>query len=129
MHGNDSKTIQPYISAADMSAESIFLIFAGSDTTSTTLAGAFLYLAHNPHAYRKLAKEMRETFQSLEDIRTSPSLRSCRYLHACIYETLRLSPPVGWAMWREVCQCGTPLKRCPYPSQNRHWNLHVRSIP
>lgn len=116
MQGKDSETTQPQFSAADMSAESIFLILAGSDTTSTTLAGAFFYLAHNPHAYRELAKEVRRTFTSSEDIRTGPSLRSCRYLHACIYETLRMSPPVGWPMWREVAQGGTPLNGAHIPA-------------
>ncbi len=101
---------------ADLSAESIYLILASSNPTSTTLIACFFYLAHNPDAYCKLAQEVRKSFNSSEDIRTGQSLRCCRYLHACIYETLRMSPPIGWPMWREVGSGGLRLIRDYIPA-------------
>ncbi len=35
-----------------------------------------------------------------------PELASCRFLHACIDEALRMSPPVGSALFREVVAPG-----------------------
>ena len=109
MQAQDHSTAST-ISADEISAESIFLILAGSDTTSTTLAATFFYLAHNEEAYTKVAHEIRKAFDSVEDIRTSHALQSCRYLHACIQEILRMNPPVGWPMWREIESGGLPLQ-------------------
>lgn len=108
MQGQGSETTEPK-SVLDLSAECIFLILAGSDTTSTTLAASFFYLSRNLHVYAKAACEVRENFDSVEDIQTGPQLQSCRYLRACLYETLRMSPPVGWPMYREVEQGGAQL--------------------
>lgn len=66
------------------------------------LASTFFYLVHYPDAYIKLAHEVRTTFPSIEEICTGRQLSSCTYLRACIYEVMRISPPAGGAMWREV---------------------------
>ncbi|KAI2629912.1 cytochrome P450 [Hypoxylon sp. NC1633] len=49
-----------------------------------------------------LATEIRSTFTSGVDIQGVQKLSSCRYLRACIDETLRLSPPVTSTLWREL---------------------------
>jgi cytochrome P450 len=82
--------------------ESNLLIIAGSDTTSTALAGAFFYLVHNPDKLEKLTEEIRDTFEELEDIHSNPTLNGCTYLRAVIDEAMRLSPPVGGILPREV---------------------------
>ncbi|KAL8792649.1 MAG: hypothetical protein Q9195_004777 [Heterodermia aff. obscurata] len=89
-------------SSQELWSESKFLIVAGSDTSSTVLASALFYLARYPNAYAKLEEEISIRFATLEDIHTGPKLTSCAYLRACLYETMRLSPPAGGAMWREV---------------------------
>ena len=94
----------------ELMGESATLIVAGSDTTSTTLAGVFYYLSQNQGgAYERAAAEVRSTFASLEDIRIGTKLATCSYLRACVEETLRLSPPTGSALWREVSQGGTVI--------------------
>lgn len=46
--------------------------------------------------------EIRSTFSTSADIRGGPRLSGCRYLRACIDESLRMSPPVPGTLWREA---------------------------
>ena len=89
-------------SMAELWAESKFLIVAGSDTTSTVLATLFFYLTRYCEVKKKLYEEVRTIFPSLEEILMGPKLLSCIYLRACIDEAMRMNPPAGGAMWREV---------------------------
>lgn len=93
-------------STPELWGESNLLIIAGSDTTSTALASAFFYLVHNPSTLEKLSKEITSTFSDLEEIHSSPPLNSCTYLRAVVDEAMRLSPPVGGILPREVLHGG-----------------------
>ncbi|KAI1390248.1 cytochrome P450 [Hypoxylon trugodes] len=81
--------------------EAILFITAGGTTTATTMSALFFYLSRNPKCYAKLAAEIRSTFESSNDIRSGPQLSSCKYLRACIDETLRMSPPSLTTLWRQ----------------------------
>ncbi|EKG16119.1 Major facilitator superfamily [Macrophomina phaseolina MS6] len=94
------------LNAAEIRAESATLVVAGSDTSSTTLAATLFYLSSNPHAYDRVRQEVRSAFGSVDEIRIGPKLNSCSYLRACIDEALRMSPPAGGALWREVLPGG-----------------------
>ncbi|KAI1329411.1 cytochrome P450 [Xylariaceae sp. FL0255] len=72
------------------------------DTTTTAMSALFFYLAHYRDVYNKLAMEIRQKFDDEPEIRNGPQLASCRYLRACIDEALRISPPVGGTLWREL---------------------------
>lgn len=89
--------------------ESNLLIIAGSDTTSTAMAGTFFYLAHNTAALQRLISEIRASFDDVEEIVTGPRLSSCTYLRACIDETMRLTPPVAGALPRKVLPGGLTI--------------------
>ncbi|KAF2742470.1 cytochrome P450 [Sporormia fimetaria CBS 119925] len=89
--------------------ESNLLIIAGSDTTSTAMAGAFFYLAHNPAALEKLCEEIRSKFSDVEEIVQGPTLNTCTYLRACIDEAMRMSPPVAGALPRRVLNGGMQI--------------------
>lgn len=93
-------------STPELWGESNLLIIAGSDTTSTALAGAFFYLVHNPSTLDKLSQEITSTFSDLEEIHSSPTLNSCTYLRAVVDEAMRMSPPVGGILPREVLPGG-----------------------
>ena len=75
----------------------------GADTSSTNLCALFFYLSRYPACYHKLASEIRRTFSSASEIQSGYQLNQCHYLRACIDEALRLTPPVGGLLWREVC--------------------------
>ena len=78
----------------------------GSDTTSTALAALFFYLSRHPQAYNRVVTEVRSAFSSVDEIRMGTTLNGCVYLRACIDEALRLCPPAGSALWRQVLKGG-----------------------
>ena len=73
------------------------------------MAGCFFYLGRHQESYTRLYQELRRAFTSIDEIHTGPALNSCVYLRACIDESLRMSPPVGGALWREVCEGGVNI--------------------
>jgi cytochrome P450 len=89
-----------------LNAESINFVVAGSDTTATSLCATIFYLTRYPDAYGRAAAEARAAFRSGGDVRLGPALNSCEYLRACINEAMRMSPPVGSALWRMVLPGG-----------------------
>ncbi|MCJ1250804.1 hypothetical protein MMC30_008032 [Trapelia coarctata] len=73
----------------------------------------FFYLTHYPRVYAKVAEEIRKAFTSYEDIRSGTHLMSCTYLRSCLREAMRISPPSGGAIWREVEEGGVRID-CEY---------------
>ncbi|RLL99566.1 hypothetical protein CFD26_107307 [Aspergillus turcosus] len=99
--GNHTGADDP-LSLAVLRAECATLVIAGSDTSSAALAGVLFYLGRYRDAYQRAAAEVRSRFERAEDIRIGGVLSSCKYLNACITESMRLSPPVGAALLREA---------------------------
>jgi cytochrome P450 len=97
------------LSARELMAESTTLCVAGSDTSSTALAALFFYLARNPRIYDRAAQEIRSAFKSKDEIRMGATLNSLTYLRACIDEALRMSPPAGSSLYREVMDGGATV--------------------
>jgi len=108
LEATDPET-QQRLSMREIGSESTTFVIAGSDTSSTALAATFFYLMHNPDCYNKAAAEVRVAFSSYEDIRLGPLQQSCKYLRACIDESMRMSPPASTALWREVVNEGTTV--------------------
>ncbi|KAF8846966.1 cytochrome P450 3A17 [Acephala macrosclerotiorum] len=69
-------------------------IVAGSETTATLLSGLSYYLSRNTTVWRRLTTEIREKFNSEEEI-TMRSAAALPYLHACLEEGLRIYPPAA----------------------------------
>jgi len=81
-------------------------MFAGHDTTSTTLQWAFYELSRSPDALAKVCNELNEVLGPNADpkavadallSRGEEALQRLTYLSAIIKETLRLYPPAGSA--------------------------------
>ena len=87
----------------------------GSDSSAIAASAVYFYLAHNSEAYQKAANEIRTTFAAADEIVSGMALSGCSYLHACITESLRLSPPTVSTPWREVRQAGLNVDGEPIP--------------
>ncbi|OJJ38166.1 hypothetical protein ASPWEDRAFT_312186 [Aspergillus wentii DTO 134E9] len=94
------------LTTPELWGEANVLMIAGSDTTSTSLAATIFYLVRTPRAMEQLKKEIREAFESVEDIISGPKLNELVYIKACIDEAMRLCPAVPGAPPREVMEGG-----------------------
>jgi cytochrome P450 len=104
-------------SMQELWGESNLLIIAGSDTTSTALASAIFYLVHNLTCLSKATAEVRNSFTDVEVIKPGEQLNNCHYLRAVIDEGMRLSPPVGGLLPREVLPGGLTIDDQPIPER------------
>lgn len=75
---------------------------AGSDTSSTAIASTLFYLTGNKNAYTRVTVEVCAAFPVGSEIALGPRLSSCKFLRACIDESLRMSPPASSSLWRRV---------------------------
>jgi cytochrome P450 len=98
------------ISDAAIGDEVKTMIFAGSDTSSFTLAVLAHYLALHPAAADRAAAEVAALLQKsgrghdVSQLRAEDAAR-LPFVTACVNETLRLSP-AGPAITRTACQVG-----------------------
>ncbi|KAI2629257.1 cytochrome P450 [Hypomontagnella submonticulosa] len=84
--------------------EIVFFLTAGGTPPATTMCALFFYLCRYPECYKTLAHEIRSTFSSGGEIQSGPKLASCKYLRACIDESLRMNPPSLATLWREQAE-------------------------
>ena len=73
---------------------------------ATVMTATLFYLVYHPSTLAQLRKEIDETFQSVDEIKLGPQLSSCRYLKACIDESMRLTPPIPGLLPRKVIHGG-----------------------
>jgi len=100
LRGRDPETGLGF-TRSQLNADSGLLIAAGSDGVGLTLAASMFYVLKNPEVYEKLAREVRMSFTSAEEIR-APKINQLPYLHAVFEETMRMTPAVPSALPRYV---------------------------
>ena len=107
LNGHDPDTGQSY-SIGDLACESVLLMVAGSQSTSSGLAATIFYLANNSEQLERLQVEVRSSFLSEEAIQhdAGGKFATLPYLRACIDESMRLSPPTPGHLPREVVAGG-----------------------
>ncbi|KAJ6035840.1 hypothetical protein N7540_000119 [Penicillium herquei] len=105
LDARDPRSGQGY-TPRDLIAEAGFLIIAGTDTTATTITATLFYLLHNVEAHVRAQSEVSLAFGDVEEIRIGPALARCEFLYACVKEALRLNPPVGSVLPRQVLKGG-----------------------
>lgn len=104
-----SATSPSPLDARTLGSESNLLVGAGGDTTSTSIAATLFYLCRNPAPLSRVVSELREKFTSVEEIVPGPALDECKYLRACIDESMRLAPPAPSPLLREVQDGGLTI--------------------
>ncbi|ETN41942.1 uncharacterized protein HMPREF1541_03881 [Cyphellophora europaea CBS 101466] len=80
------------LSDPEIAALSLTLVIAGSETTTTALAGMMYYLTKSPRVLKKLTEEIRTAFPTAADITTKNAVK-LRYLNGAVEEALRLFIP------------------------------------
>ncbi len=103
-------------SQQELFAEANLLVVAGSDTTSISLSSFFFYIVGNSRPYEKLVKEIRSTFDSADEIVGGPKLSSCKYLRACVDESMRMTPAGPSELSRTVLAGGQIIDGELYPA-------------
>ncbi|KAJ2704915.1 hypothetical protein FB645_002868 [Coemansia sp. IMI 203386] len=94
----------------EISAETIELFLAGSDSTSLTLTWAMHYLLLYPDVYRKAVDEVRGNFPYSHTITYNEGKTRLPYVEACIYEALRIHAVSGTPLPRVVPKGGVTLQ-------------------
>ena len=72
-------------------ADSRLIIVAGSDTTASAFTYMFYYLAKDPEQVRKLREELKPL---MSGDWSDKDINQAQHLNGCIWEALRLHPPV-----------------------------------
>lgn len=93
---------------AELNSNFMMLTTVGSETSATTLTGAFNYLVRNPEKLEIAVGEVRDKFKGRHDM-TLDALRDMPYLNATLHEALRLCPPVPWILPRRVSEGGAEV--------------------
>ncbi|KAH9509395.1 hypothetical protein Btru_045783 [Bulinus truncatus] len=81
------------LSEEEVFAQSLLIIFAGFETTSTTLQMCYYMLAKHPDVQEKVYEEIESIVQS--ESPTYEELSQLTYMEQVINETLRLYPPAA----------------------------------
>lgn len=84
---------KPGLTRDEMDSNATAFMVAGTETTATTLSGLTYLLTQHPESMKKLADEVRGTFDSSDAI-TMDKIAHLPYLNACLKESLRRYPPV-----------------------------------
>ncbi|GAB1318228.1 hypothetical protein MFIFM68171_08438 [Madurella fahalii] len=92
----------------ELESNAMVLVVAGSETTSTLLAGVTYLLLSNPDAMEKVKREVRGAYKSADEISLS-TIDRLPYLVACMSEALRCYPPVLNSLAREAPEGGSMI--------------------
>ncbi|PYH91815.1 cytochrome P450 family protein [Aspergillus ellipticus CBS 707.79] len=109
---------KPHLTNTDMAFMMTTNVFAGADTTSTSLNAIFYLLLTNPVVYQRLMAEFEEKKSrgELSELVTFEQAESCRYLQAVMHEAIRLYPAAGTILPREVPAGGMRIKNYFVPA-------------
>ncbi|KAL9008298.1 MAG: hypothetical protein Q9173_006563 [Seirophora scorigena] len=97
-----------YMSRTETEMNVLALVFAGSESVTTILAGATNYLLREPTKLERLVSEIRAAFKKEEEI-TGASVGRLSYLTAVLQETMRMCPTIPDGMRRVVPEGGATV--------------------
>jgi cytochrome P450 len=85
----------------EMATNAAVFMIAGSESTATLLSGTILALLKNPAKMQKVTKEIRDAFETEEQI-TIVSSSKLSYMLACLEEGLRMTVPAPFGIARKT---------------------------
>ncbi|KAH9509375.1 hypothetical protein Btru_045753 [Bulinus truncatus] len=91
-HNTTDLSLSKALSEKEVVAQSMLIIFAGFETTATTLQMCLYMLARHPDIQEKVFQDIQSTVK--EEVPTRDELSSLTYMEQFINETLRHYPPV-----------------------------------
>lgn len=90
-------------------AEISIMMNAGSDTTAISLRNVMFFLLKNPQCMEKLRVEVDTVLDEDEVVAPYAKVKHLPYLRACLDESLRMLPPVIFALPRRTPPEGTTI--------------------
>ncbi|KAI1413683.1 cytochrome P450 [Hypoxylon sp. FL1857] len=101
MHFFLKQASKEQLSRKIIEAQATVVILAGSETSSVAETAVVYHVLTHPDIYMKLKKEIRTTFDNIEDIKLQNVLYKLPYLDAVVQETLRIHAPLanGFTRW------------------------------
>ncbi|KAJ1915273.1 hypothetical protein H4219_004405 [Mycoemilia scoparia] len=129
---------------ADLVSEICTQMFAGTDTSSTTLSWTLFLLMVYPETYKKVCEEIRTTYPDRsKPITYTEGLSKLPYLEAVIYESMRIQPTSANSLTRIIPEPGFELSNgqflpagteCLIPIYSIHhdeqfWKDHHKFLP
>ncbi|EXJ57564.1 hypothetical protein A1O7_07912 [Cladophialophora yegresii CBS 114405] len=92
-------------------------VFAGSDSTASTMQSFFYLVLNAPKVYDKLTKEINEAQEAgkLSEIVTYAEAQALPYFQACLKEAMRVRPAVGLGIYRRTPPEGVEIDGKYYP--------------
>jgi len=101
-------------------------IFAGSDSTASTMQSFFWHVLSNKRVYDRLVKEI--TSADLSEMVSYSEAQNLQYFQACLKEAMRISPAVGLNITRKVPPGGAEIDGVKLPAGTavavNGWVLH-----
>lgn len=104
----NQSSASPHMTRDEIEINSMLLVIAGSESTTTVLLGIVNHLLRNPAKLTVLTREIRSQF-AREDAITGTSLAKLPYLNAVFHEGLRLCPPFADGFRRVVPNGGAAV--------------------
>lgn len=86
----------------DIIVNSDLIMDAGSEPTATLLSGLTYWLLKTPHALQRVTREVRDAFNTDEEMTFLETRSKLPYLLACLEEGLRVFPPIPLTLSRSV---------------------------
>lgn len=96
---NDKNRIE--MTQPEIESNALVLVVAGSETTASLLSAATYYLLMNPKALARVTKEVRDSFQSDQELDCNGA-NNLEYLGAVLKEALRMYPPAPSSIPRRI---------------------------
>jgi benzoate 4-monooxygenase len=115
---------------AELTAEALTQLIAGSDTTSNTSCALLYHVLTRPDVGRKLQAELDAAIMDVDQVPTYAQVKDLPYLDAVIKETMRIHSTSSLGLPR-VVPPGAGISLCDthFPPQRRHLGARRGGVP